>query len=57
MHEKSTLDFKSKDMMLLKERQLDIKMEGQTTRMVFTLEEVFDRCKWNDVKIELIKGD
>lgn len=57
MHEKSTLDFKSKDVMLLKERQLDIKMEGQTTRMVFTLEEVFDRDKWNDVKIELKKGD
>ncbi|MGX8177357.1 hypothetical protein ACWS7L_07665 [Exiguobacterium artemiae] len=57
MQEKPTFDFKLNDEMLLKERKLDIKAEGRTTRIVFTLEEVFDRETWNSIKLEPQKGD
>jgi len=42
--------------MLSKERQVTVKKEGRTIRMDFTLEDVFDRQKWDDVKIEYKKG-
>lgn len=57
LQEKPTLDFKLNDAMLLRERQLDIKSEGRTIRIVFTLEEVFDRETWSSIKLEPQKGD
>lgn len=54
---KSTLNLKSNESMLLKERQVTVRKDGLTIRMVFTLDEVFDRDKWETIKIEYEKGD
>lgn len=56
MHAKSTLELKSYRLMLLKERQVTVEKDGRTIRMDFTLEEVFDRGKWENIKIEHTKG-
>lgn len=56
MHAKSTLELKSYKLMLLKERQVTVEKDGRTIRMDFTLEEVFDRGKWENIKIEHTKG-
>lgn len=57
MHVKSTLSLKFKESMLLKERQVTVRKDGLTIRMTFTLDEVFDRNKWETIKIEYQKGD
>lgn len=56
MHAKSTLELNLYELMLSKERQVTVEKEGRTIRMDFTLEDVFDRRKWDGVKIEYKKG-